>query len=101
MRKTIQMIAVFALVSLSLSAFAADGETLYKKCIACHGADGSKKALGTGAPLKGQTAEELYTKMKGYQDGTYGDKKAAIMKRNVVKLSDEDLKTLAEYIATF
>lgn len=101
MKKTIQMIAVFAFVSLSVSAFATDGKLLYKKCSACHGEDGSKKALGTGVPLKGQTAEELYTKMKGYQDGTYGGKKAAIMKRNVDKLSDEDLKALAEYIATF
>ncbi len=101
MKKTIQMIAVFALLSLSFSVYAADGKVLYKKCSACHGEDGSKKALGTGHPLKGQTAEDLLKKMKGYQDGSYGGKKAAIMKRNLSKLTDEDLKALAEYIATF
>ncbi len=103
MKKTIQMIAIVAILSLPLAALAADGEALYKnkKCSTCHGDDGSKKALGTGHPLKGQTAEELFKKMKGYRDGTYGDKKAAIMKRNIKDLSDDDLKALAEYIATF
>lgn len=93
---------VIAILFVSVSAvFAADGEVLYKKCIACHGKDGSKIALKVGVPIKGQSEEELYTKMKGYQDDTYGGEKKAIMKRNVVKLSDEDLKALAAYIATF
>ena len=100
MKKIFSLVIIGAFLALSVSAFSTDGKTLFKKCSACHGKDGSKKALGTGAPLKGQKADALFKKMKGYQDGTYGGKKKAIMKRNVAKLSDEQLKALAAYIAT-
>ncbi len=100
MKKVLSFIVIAGFLTLSVSAFSADGKTLFKKCSACHGKDGSKKALGTGAPLKGQKADALFKKMRGYQDGTFGGKKKAIMKRNVAKLSDEQLKALAAYIAT-
>ena len=93
---------VFAMVMCLVSTLqAADGEVLYKKCIACHGTDGSKIALKVGVPIKGQSEEELFTKMKGYQDGTYGGGKKTLMARNVAKLNDDELKALAAYIATF
>jgi len=99
--KVLKLIVFAAVLSLGMTALASDGQTLYKKCIACHGTDGSKVALKVGAPIKGQTEQELYDKMKGYQDDTYGGEKKAIMKRNVDKLTDDDLKALAAYIATF
>ncbi len=100
MKKTFGFLIIASFLILSVSAFSGDGKALYKKCSACHGKDGTKKALRVGAPLKGQKADELFEKMKGYQDGTYGGKKKAIMKRSVAKLSDEQLKALAAYIAT-
>ena len=99
--KVLKVILLVSFLSMAVTALASDGATLYKKCIACHGTDGSKVALKVGAPIKGQTEQELYEKMKGYQDGTYGGEKKAIMKRNVDKLTDDDLKALAAYIATF
>jgi len=84
----------------AMSAFAVNGKDLYKKCVACHGTDGTKSALGVGAPLKGQKEKTLYKKMKGYLDGSYGGTKKGIMKRILAKYSDVELKALAIYIAT-
>lgn len=80
---------------------AKDGATLYKMCGGCHGADGSKLAMGTGVPLKGQSADELYTKMQGYKEGSYGMAKKRIMQNLVKRLNDTDMKTLADHIAGF
>ena len=100
MKKVFSFLVIAGFLTLSVAAFSANGKTLYRKCSACHGKDGTRKALRVGAPLKGQKADELFKKMKGYQDGTYGGKKKAIMKRNVAKLSDAQLKALAKFIAT-
>ncbi len=87
-------------IVFAVSGFAVNGKTLYKKCVACHGADGKKSALGVSAPLKGQKEEALYKEMKGYLAGSYGGKKKGIMKRNLAKYSDDELKALASFIAT-
>ncbi|RLE22911.1 MAG: cytochrome C [Acidobacteria bacterium] len=100
MKKAFSFLIIAGFLTLSVFVFSADGKALYKKCSACHGKDGNKKALRVSAPLRGQKADALYNKMKGYQDGTYGGKKKAIMKRTLAKLSDAELKALAAFIAT-
>lgn len=80
---------------------APDGAELYKPCAGCHGTDGTKKAMGYAEPVKGQTAAELYKKLKGYADGTYGGDRKALMTNAVKKYSDEELKTLSDYMAKF
>ncbi|WP_022851260.1 c-type cytochrome [Limisalsivibrio acetivorans] len=97
------LIATALIIFIGISAFAASGaEELYKsKCMSCHGADGTKEALGTSAPLKGQSASDILSKLKGYADGSYGGSKKVIMKGQVGRLSEEELKSLADYIATF
>lgn len=84
---------------LAVSGVAADGAALYKSCIGCHGADGSKAAMGSAKPVKGQGAEELYKKMKGYADGSYGGERKVMMTNAVKKYSDEELKALADYMS--
>lgn len=84
-----------------LSAAAADGAELYKPCIGCHGTDGSKAAMGVATPVKGQTADELYKKLKGYVDGSYGAERKAMMTNAVKKFSDDDLKALADHMSKF
>jgi cytochrome c len=100
MKKTI--LAVTFLLSVSMFAMAsADGAALYAKCKGCHGAAGEKNALGVSALLKGQATGELFKKMKGYAEGSYGGEKKAIMTGQVKRLSDEEIKALADYIAKF
>lgn len=80
---------------------AADGVGLFAQCAGCHGEDGSKAALGAARPVKGQTADALYGKLKGYADGSYGGSKKAVMAGIAKKLSDEDMRALAAHMASF
>lgn len=79
---------------------AADGKTLYAKCAACHGADGAKSSGGM-RPLKGMPEADFTKAMNGYKDKTFGGEKKAIMEGQAKNLSAEDIKALAQYVATF
>lgn len=84
---------------LAVAGLAADGGALYGKCAGCHGADGAKKALGTGHPLKGMSAADLSKSMNGYKAKTYGGEKKAIMESQAQALSAEDIEALSAYIS--
>lgn len=78
-----------------------DAKALYAPCVACHGQAGETKALGVSAVIAGQPAEDLATKIKGYQDGSYGGAMASVMKGQVASLSADDVSALADLIAKF
>jgi len=65
-------------------------------CAGCHGADFSKKALGKSKIVKDMTKADIEKALKGYKDGTYGGAMKGIMKGQVAKLSDADIKEIAE-----
>ena len=73
----------------------------YQPCAGCHGAKGEKKALGKSAPITGWAVDKTIAAMKGYKDGSYGGPMKGVMKGQVVRLSDADIKDLAEQIAKF
>jgi len=85
----------------AIASAAEDGASLYRMCAGCHGADGSKLAMGVGEPIKGQSAEQLYKNMKGYLDGSFGGSKKSVMINIMKRLNDEQIKTLADHIAKF
>jgi cytochrome c len=92
-----------SLVCLDLAggtAAAADGKELYAKCAGCHGADGAKVAMGASKPLKGLSAAEVAKDLAGYKAKTFGGEKKAMMEGVAKGLSDEDIKALADYVAT-
>lgn len=76
----------------------ASGQQLYVSCIACHGADGQREALGASEAINGWEVERTVEALKGYQDGSYGGRLKASMVGQVANLSDEDIKELAIYI---
>ena len=82
-------------------ALAADGKALYGKCAGCHGADGSKKTMGDGTPIKGMAADKVAAALEGYKAKTFGGPKKAIMEGQAANLSAEDIKALAATIAAF
>ncbi len=92
--KKLLLVACFGAVSL----FAADGAALYKPCLACHGPKAEKKALNKSQVIQGWESEKIAKALKGYKDGTYGGPMKAIMKGQVAKLSDADMKALGDYI---
>ncbi|MGE4298514.1 MAG: cytochrome c [Desulfovibrionaceae bacterium] len=105
MRKLIAFSSLALLLAtlLAVPTFADEsmGAKLFKTCANCHGADGATSAKAGGTTLKGQAADVLEKKLLGYQDGTYGGLKAMIMKNMVKKLSSEEIKALATFIAGF
>ena len=71
------------------------------KCSSCHGVNGSgiqngKKLMGP--KLFGQSADEIFTKLVDFKAGR---KENMIMKGLLIKLSEEDLRTLADEIGEF
>ena len=79
-----------------------DASTLYLQCAECHGSHGEKSALGKSGILKGQSVSQIYTQIKRYAKGkqnSYGY--GSLMKMQVARLKDKEMKELSEYIATF
>ena len=94
--KIVLGLAVLATTTLA----AADGAALYKKCAGCHGANGGKAALGKSQVIKGWEESKTVTALKGYKDGTYGGVMKGVMKGQVASLNDEQLESIAKFIAT-
>lgn len=89
-----------ALLVTGVSLMAADGAALYKKCAACHGANGEKAALGKSAVIGGMDAAATATDLKGYKAGTTNKKgMGALMKGQVAAYSDADIEAVSAYIA--
>ena len=65
-------------------------------CTGCHGADFAKKALGKSKVVSEMTKADIETALKGYKDGSYGGAMKGMMKGQATKLSDEDIKAIAE-----
>ena len=65
-------------------------------CVGCHGKDFEKAALGKSKIVKDMTKADIETSLKGYKDGSYGGAMKGVMKPNADKLSDEDIKAIAE-----
>jgi len=93
--KKIVLTAMFAAataVSLSAASFAA--------CAACHGAKGEKPALGKSEVIAGWDEAKVVASLNGYKAGTLNvHGMGAVMKGQVMKLSDADIADLAKQIS--
>ena len=96
--KTLTKVLVGLTLLGSLSVLSADGAALFKKCVACHGANAEKKALGKSQIIKGWEASKTVAALKGYKDGTYGGPMKGVMKGQVAPLNDAQIESLAKYI---
>ena len=93
-----KMISIGLLVGLVSTITLADGVTAYKKCVACHGANGEKVALGKSKIIKDMTKTEIEDSLLGYQNGTYGGPMKGLMTGQVRALSKTDIKDIANLI---
>ncbi len=80
--------------------FAADGAGLFKVCAGCHGANAEKPALGKSQIIQGWDATKIKKALKGYKNGSYGGSMKGVMKGQVARLSETDIKVLAQHIET-
>ncbi|TKI70244.1 c-type cytochrome [Sulfurimonas crateris] len=76
-----------------------DGAKLYQVCAGCHGADGSKAALGKSQIIQGWDAKKTADALNGYKAGTYGGAMKGIMVGQVSKLGDAEIQALSEHIS--
>lgn len=83
------------------STSSAEGKALYLKCAGCHGQSAEKAALGKSQVVKGWDAQKIETALLGYKAGTYGGVMKGVMKSQVANMSDEDIKALSAYMASF
>ena len=90
---------IITLTLASTMMMAADGAALYKKCVACHGVNAEKAALGKSKVVQDMSKDEIVAALKGYKDGSYGASMKALMKGQVAALKDDDINTLALHIA--
>ncbi|CAE09826.1 c-type cytochrome [Wolinella succinogenes] len=95
--KKIALGMIFAAASL----MAADGATLYKKCVACHGVKAEKPALGKSEVIAGWDKAKLVEELKAYKAGTLNrNGMGAMMKGQMASFSDADIEAVSEYIST-
>ena len=80
-------------------AISAQATPLYTKCVACHGAEGEKAALGKSQIVKGWDEAKIVAALTGYKDGSYGGPMKGLMKGQVTSLSDADIEAIASQIA--
>ena len=79
---------------LAVAAFA----NPYAKCAGCHGADGSKKALGKSKVIKDMSKADFIAAMNGYKDGSYGGAMKGLMKGQAASLDDAAIEAIANQI---
>jgi cytochrome c553 len=76
------------------------GQAAYAKCVACHGATGTTKALGKSAVIAGQSAAELEAALVGYKAGTRNVAgMGMLMKGQVSSMDEATIKAVSEYIS--
>jgi len=80
---------VLGTLLLSAAAFAAVN---LGACKSCHGQNFEKKALGKSKVVKDLTKAEVSAALVGYKNGTYGGPMKGVMKGQVAKYSEADLK---------
>lgn len=70
----------------------------YAKCVACHGANGEKAALGKSKIIKDMPKADFVAALKGYKDGTYGGPQKALMVGQVKDMDEATMNAIADII---
>ena len=101
--KALSVIAGACLLSLGFAGnAAADGAALYqaKACFSCHGADANTPIMPTYPKLAGQNADYAYNQMLDIKSGARNNGQTAAMKGIVAAISDQELRAIADWLAT-
>jgi len=64
-------------------------------CKGCHGANWEKAALGKSKIVKDMSEADIAASLIGYKNGTYGGPMKGVMKGQVARYSEADLKASA------
>lgn len=99
---TLGLALVAALAASPAGAQAPSGEALYKEktCIACHGADAKTPILPNYPKLAGQNAAYLLQQAIDIKSGARDNANTPAMKGVMHLVSDEELKAIADWLAS-
>lgn len=98
MKQMLTILGITAILGTGLSA--SEGSDLYKKCVACHGVDGKKSALGKSNFIGGVGSDIILADLRGYKEGTLNKKgMGGLMSGQVKNTTDKQLNTLSVYIS--
>ncbi len=83
-------------------AMALDGAELYKTktCFSCHGKDAATPIMPMYPKIAGQNAEYAVQQMKDIKSGARANGMSAAMKGVMHMVNDEEIKAIAEWLAT-
>jgi len=66
-----------------------------KSCTACHGITFEKKALNKSKIVKDMNVSDISKALIGYKNGTYGGSMKGLMKGQILKYSNTELKEIS------
>lgn len=94
--------ALIALGALSATSALADGASLFKDrtCWSCHGKDGKHPLLPDYPKIAGQGAAYAERQMLDIKSGARSNGNSAAMKGVMALVTDDDIKVLAQYVAS-
>ena len=100
--KTAVATAALLLALSPAAVLSADGEKLYqtKTCFTCHGKDGKTPIMPMYPKIAGQNAAYTLQQLKDIKSGARSNGQSAAMKGVMGLVSDDEMKSLSEYIAT-
>jgi len=78
---------------------AANGAAIYIKCAKCHGENGKHRAFGKSSKIAGWKTEQTISVINIFKNMSKYDKFAKVMNKQVSKLSDDEIRAVAEYIS--
>ena len=90
-------IVIASIAALAVSSVAMAGVN-GAACVACHGKNFEKHAMGKSKIVKDMTHAEIAEALKGYKAGTFGGPMKGVMKGQVARYSDADLEAFAQTI---
>ena len=101
--KYISLAAATAVLSFGLAGnVAADGAELFKTktCWSCHGKDAKTPIMPTYPSLAGQNADYAFNQMKDIKSGARNNGQTAAMKGVMGLVSDDEMRAIADWLAT-
>ncbi len=98
----VALLAGASLTATAQGADAPDGAKLFvsKACAGCHGPDGRTPVVPLYPKIAGQKAGYLYNQLRDFKSGDRSNSQAMLMKGIVTPVSDEEMRTIANWLST-
>jgi len=94
-------VLILALISGAIASAAPNGAEIFKKCAICHGDKAQKHSLNVSKIIAGMQVDDIIKTLKAYRSGDlnqYGF--GRMMQGQATKLSPDEMKAVAQYVAS-